>query len=192
MTSVTEIFSIAPLEWLGLLCAVVGGGIIGIERQVCGKPVGIRTSALICVGAYVFVSVANTVSNGSTDSSRIIGQVVTGVGFLGAGVMMARDGIVIGVTSAATIWVQSAIGILIASGYYLSGIKLSLFTVAILVGVNMLERTFKLLQRGVHQQFVQVRNRRRKLDFDPFLSVSENGGVAGEPGAKESDGEVRP
>lgn len=169
MISVTELLSIEPLNWLGLVCAVVGGGIIGIERQICGKPVGIRTSALICVGAYIFVTVANTVSNGATDNSRIIGQVVTGVGFLGAGVMMARDGIVVGVTSAAAIWVQAAIGITIGSGYYLSGVKLSLLAVAILIGVNILENTFKLFQRGVHQRLVKVKNRRRKMDHaEPF------------------------
>jgi putative Mg2+ transporter-C (MgtC) family protein len=162
MMPLEQVLSIAPLDWLGLISALVGGGIIGIERQVCGKPVGIRTSALICVGAYVFVTVSHAVANGATDSSRIIGQVVTGVGFLGAGVMMARDGMIIGVTSAAAIWVQAAIGITIGSGYYLSGIKLSLLTVAILIGVNILERTFKLFQRGVHQQFQQVINRRRR------------------------------
>jgi len=160
-----ELFSIAPLDWLGLLCAIVSGAIVGIERQLCGKPVGLRTSALICVGAYVFVTIANTVSNGATDNSRIIGQVVTGVGFLGAGVMMARDGIVIGVTSAAAIWVQAAIGITIGSGYFFSGVKLAIVTVAILVGVNLLESTFKLFQRGVHQQFILVRNRRRASDL---------------------------
>jgi putative Mg2+ transporter-C (MgtC) family protein len=167
MISPELLFSIEPLDPIGLLCAVIGGGIVGIERQISGKPVGIRTSALICVGVYVFITVANTISNGATDNSRIIGQVVTGVGFLGAGVMMSRDGVVIGVTSAATIWVQAAIGITIGSGYYLSGIKLSLLTVAILVGVNILESTFKLLQRGVHQQFIQVRNFRRKKDSPP-------------------------
>jgi putative Mg2+ transporter-C (MgtC) family protein len=166
MITAEAFFSIAPLNWLGLLCALVGGGIIGIERQVCGKPVGIRTSALICVGAYVFVTVATAVSNGATDNSRIIGQVVTGVGFLGAGVIMARDGIVVGVTSAAAIWVQAAVGITIGSGYYLSGIKLSFLTVCILVGVNLLENTFKMFQRGVHQQLAQVKNRRRKVDVD--------------------------
>ena len=166
MTLSPELLSIAPLDPLGLLCAVIGGGIVGIERQLCGKPVGMRTSALICVGVYVFIVIANTVSNGVTDNSRIIGQVVTGVGFLGAGVMMSRDGVVVGVTSAATIWVQAAIGITIGSGYYLSGVKLSLLTVAILVGVNMLENTFKFFQRGVHQQFIQARNYRRKKDID--------------------------
>jgi len=167
MTLPLEVLGIAPLDPLGLLCAVIGGGIVGIERQLCGKPVGIRTSALICVGVYVFIVIANTVSTGATDNSRIIGQVVTGVGFLGAGVMMSRDGVVVGVTSAAAIWVQAAIGITIGSGYYLSGIKLSLLTVAILVGVNMLENTFKFFQRGVHQQFIQVRNYRRKKDYIP-------------------------
>jgi len=167
-----ELFSISPLDWLGLLCAILSGAIVGIERQLCGKPVGLRTSALICVGAYVFVTVANAVSNGVTDNSRIIGQVVTGVGFLGAGVMMARDGIVVGVTSAAAIWMQAAIGITIGSGYYLSGVKLALVTVAILVGVNLLENTFKRLQRGVHQQFLQARNRRRAYDPSPQCEQS--------------------
>lgn len=166
-----DLLSIAPLSWSGLLCAIVSGVIIGVERQVCGKPVGLRTSALICVGAYTFVCVANTVSSSATDSSRIIGQVVTGVGFLGAGVMMARDGIVVGVTSAATIWVQAAIGIMIGSGYYASGVKLALLTVAILVGVNLLEGTFKLLQRGVHQQFVLVRNWRSRSGQEPTCYV---------------------
>ncbi len=159
---VTGLLNIAPLDWLGLFAAILSGAIIGIERQISGKPVGLRTSALICVGAYIFVTVANHISNGATDNSRIIGQVVTGVGFLGAGVMMARDGIVVGVTSAATIWVQAAVGVTIGSGFYFSGFKLALLTVFILVGVNVLEGTFKLLQRGVHQQFIQVRNRRGK------------------------------
>lgn len=192
MISPEMIFSIEPLDWVGLLCAVVGGGIIGIERQICGKPVGIRTSALICVGAYIFVTVANTISNGATDNSRIIGQIVTGVGFLGAGVMMARDGIVVGVTSAAAIWVQAAIGITIGSGYYLSGIKLSLLTVAILIGVNILERTFKLFQRGVHQQFLQVRNRRSRVEFESSPSLSEEVSDLDETTQNEWQDEMRP
>lgn len=180
MTLPPDLFSIAPFNWLGLFCSVLSGAIIGFERQFCGKPVGLRTSALICVGAYVFVTVASAVSNGATDASRIIGQVVTGVGFLGAGVMMARDGIVVGVTSAATIWVQAAIGITIGCGYPLSGIKLALLTVAILVGVNLIEGTFKLLQRGVHQQYILVRNRRVRPDIghDGLQKVSaESRGV---------------
>ena len=159
--------NIAPFEWTGLFSALLCGGIIGLERQVSGKPVGIRTSALICIGAYIFVTMANTVADTGTDNSRIIGQLVTGVGFLGAGVMMARDGAVIGVTSASAIWVLAAIGAAIGCGYYLSGIKLAILTVVILVGVNLLEGTFKLFQRGVHQKYSAVLNRRRRDDLPP-------------------------
>ncbi len=158
----TLLLSIAPFDWAGLLSALLCGGIVGIERQISGKPVGIRTSALICLGAYIFVTLANTVATSGTDNSRIIGQLVTGVGFLGAGVMMARDGAVIGVTSAAAIWVLAAIGVSIGSGYYLSGIKLALLTVAILIGVNLLEGTFKLFQHGVHQKYSKVIESRRR------------------------------
>ncbi len=157
--------SIAPLEWTGLLSGLLCGAIVGIERQLCGKPVGMRTSALICIGAYIFVALANSVADTGTDNSRIIGQLVTGIGFLGAGVMMARDGMVVGVTSAAAIWVLAAIGAVLGCGYYLSGVKLALLTVSVLVGVNLLEGTFKFFQRGVHQKYTEVtKQRQRRAD----------------------------
>ena len=78
-----DIFSIAPLEWEGLLCCFLAALVIGLERQVQGKPVGIRTSSLICIGTYVFVAMTKAVSSPTTtDPSRIVGQVVTGIGFL--------------------------------------------------------------------------------------------------------------
>src|SRR5690606_12989967 len=105
-----SIVSIAPLSWKAIGAAVLCGTIIGLERQLRGKPVGIRTSSLIVLGTYVFLSISIQVTNEVADPSRIIGQIVTGVGFLGAGVMLAKDGMVIGVTSAATIWALAAIG----------------------------------------------------------------------------------
>ena len=75
----------------------------------------------------------------TTDPSRIIGQVITGIGFLGAGVMLARDGMVMGVTSAATIWTLASVGVCIAIGYDITAIKLSLVVVAVLVGVDLME-----------------------------------------------------
>jgi len=149
-----NILSIGPFSWLAILSAMLCGAIIGSERQMLGKPVGIRTSMLICVGTYAFVAVANSVATDITDPSRVIGQVITGIGFLGAGVMLSRDGLVFGVTSAATIWVLAAIGVTIASGYNSTGIKLSVLTVAILVGVDVLENTFKAMQRGVHARLI--------------------------------------
>jgi len=148
------ILTIGPFSWLGILSAMLSGAIVGTERQVMGKPAGIRTSMLICVGTYVFVAISSSVATGMTDPSRVIGQVITGIGFLGAGVMLSRDGLVFGVTSAATIWVLAAIGVTIASGYYLTGIKVAILTVAVLLGVDLLENSFKAMQKGVHSKLI--------------------------------------
>ncbi len=145
-----ELFTIDPLRWESLLGCFLSAFAIGLERQLGGKPVGIRTSALICIGTYVFIAMSRDVFNDATDPSRIVGQVITGIGFLGAGVMLAKDGIVVGVTSAASIWILAAIGVVIGLGHPWLGVRLAVLTVAILVGVNFMENTFEFLQRGVH------------------------------------------
>lgn len=148
-----EIFSIAPFQWQAVGTALVCGSIIGLERQLRGKPVGIRTSALIVLGTYIFIAASMLVSNAATDPSRIIGQVITGIGFLGAGVMLARDGMVLGVTSAATIWSLASIGVCIAIGYDVIAIKLSIVVVFVLVGVDTMEDYSQTLTRGVHKKY---------------------------------------
>lgn len=153
------IVSILPLKWSALLTAMACGSIIGLERQLAGKPAGIRTSCLICIGTYVFVASGVGMNSAHVDPSRVVSQVVTGVGFLGAGVMMARDGAVIGVTSAATIWVLAAIGVQIGLGHHLPAVALSVLVVLILVGVNILENSFINLQRGVHRHIASLRRR---------------------------------
>lgn len=153
--------SIAPLSWSGLVTTFLCGGIVGLERQLCGKPAGIRTSTLICMGTYVFVVVGIFLAGETGDPSRVIGQVITGIGFLGAGVILTREGSVLGVTSAATIWVLAAIGVLAGGGRHGAAIIVALLTVGILVGVNILESAFVGLQRGVH---VRIKSLRRRLD----------------------------
>lgn len=175
MISLGELFNIAPLDWVGLFSAIVSGAVIGLERQLSGKPVGLRTGALICVGVYTFVTIANIVADSSTDHSRIIGQIVTGVGFLGAGVMLVRDSIIIGVTSAAAIWVLAAIGVVVGSGYPFAGVKLSFLTVLILVGINRLETTFKFFQRGVHQRLTLAKKRHPSAILTARDEAEENG-----------------
>lgn len=145
--------SIDPFRWRDVGTALICGTIIGIERQLRGKPVGIRTSALIVLGTYIFIAVSTFVSNSATDPSRIIGQVITGIGFLGAGVMLARDGMVLGVTSAATIWSLAAIGVCIGLGYDVVAIKLSIVVVFVLVGVDAMEDYSQILTRGVHRKY---------------------------------------
>jgi putative Mg2+ transporter-C (MgtC) family protein len=161
-----NVLSVIPLEWGGIGSALLAGSIIGLERQIMGKAVGIRTSSLICLATYIFIAMSyaatELVSTTTvvSDPSRIIGQVVTGVGFLGAGVIIARDGVVLGVTSAAVIWILAAIGVVIGVGHHVLGILLALLTVAVLVGLDYMESGFKWLQRSVDETFIH----RPKID----------------------------
>ena len=155
-----DITSIAPPDWYAIFSALVCGTIIGLERQLRGKPVGIRTSSLIVLGTYAFVALSQSLNNEVTDTTRIIGQVVTGVGFLGAGVMLSKDGVVMGVTSAATIWALAAIGVCIAVAGHVVAIKLAVLVVLILVGVDILENYSAALTRGVHSKITDWRKRR--------------------------------
>jgi len=148
-----QLFTIDPFEWHSITVALLCGFIIGFERQLRGKPVGIRTASLITLGTYFFISTALFLQNDVTDPSRIIGQVITGIGFLGAGVMLSRDGVVLGVTSAATIWVLAAIGACIAVGFPKTAVKISLVVVFVLFGVDLLEDYSQALTRGVHRKY---------------------------------------
>ncbi|GAB3091888.1 MgtC/SapB family protein [Aestuariicella hydrocarbonica] len=155
------ILDISPFNWSSIGCAIFSGSIIGLERQLRGKPVGIRTASLIVLGTYTFLATAFLLKGDIVDPSRVVGQVITGIGFLGAGVMLAKDGAVIGVTSAATIWVLAAIGVMIACDYPLQAIKLSIVVVAILYGVDVLEENTKTFSRGVHTKIKHYRRQPR-------------------------------
>jgi len=99
-----------------VIIATICGLIIGYDREVKQKVAGIRTNILICVGCTILTSISFYLAkdNPNIDPTRIIGQIITGIGFLGAGVIMKHDDKIIGVTTAAFIWVISSIGILIA------------------------------------------------------------------------------
>lgn len=154
-----SLLSIEPLSWKSIGAAILCGAIVGLERQLRGKPVGIRTSSLIVLGTYVFLSISIQVTNAVADPSRIIGQIVTGVGFLGAGVMLAKDGMVIGVTSAATIWMLAAIGCCIPIAGEAAAIKISIIVIAILYGVDLLEDYSATFSRGVHSKYSNWKGR---------------------------------
>jgi len=133
-----------------LVVALLCGFVIGLERQVRGKPVGIRTSMLICMGTMLFIFLGEHINDGK-DSVRILGQVVTGIGFLGAGVIMNKEGLVSGVTSASVVWLLAGIGAAVGFGFYLMALELSVVALAVLVGVEYLEHVYEALQRGVHK-----------------------------------------
>lgn len=100
-----------------LLSAVLLGFVIGLERQYRQTLAGIRTNVLVCVGACLFVMYSSLA--GSGDSSRIAGQVVTGVGFLGGGVILREGFNVRGLNTAATLWCTASVGVLTSSGHIL-------------------------------------------------------------------------
>lgn len=154
-----SLFSISPLSWACIGAALVSGTIVGLERQLRGKPVGITTSVLIVLGTYMFITLSNLMINDSTDPSRIIGQVVTGIGFLGAGVMLSKEGVVVGVTSAATIWALAAIGVSIPIVGEVLAIKMSIVVVLILCGVDILEGYSAIFTRGAHSKFNKLKRK---------------------------------
>ncbi|MGR5069852.1 MULTISPECIES: MgtC/SapB family protein [Vibrio] len=146
---------LGPFSWAALLCCAINGLMIGIERQTRGKPVGIRTAILVISGTYLFMSMAVSLSPNTLDQARVLGQIITGVGFLGAGVMMAQDGKIHGVTSAAVIWMLAGLGLMIGLGYLTQSIIITLLALTVLLGVDKAENRIKALRRGVHQKMQQ-------------------------------------
>lgn len=144
---------LSPLHtefWMRIAAAAFCGWLLGLERQLRGKPAGMRTSILICMGTQFFVALGASFGTPNVDPTRVLGQVVAGIGFLGAGVILTREGLVIGVTSAAVIWMLAAMGAMIGLGYIVSAVVAAVVTLVILVGIEKLEVTYRALRRGVH------------------------------------------
>jgi putative Mg2+ transporter-C (MgtC) family protein len=99
----------------------------------------------------VFIHLGVAASSGHGDPARVLGQLVTGVGFLGAGVILGREGSVTGVTTAAVIWVLAAVGAAIGLGHHFGAVAIALVTVGVLTGVELLESSVRWLARGIYQ-----------------------------------------
>jgi putative Mg2+ transporter-C (MgtC) family protein len=122
-----------------LLLATLLGGAIGLERELSGKPAGLRTNILICVGSTLFTVLSVKLSAGIGDPGRVAAQVLTGVGFIGAGTILHTRGSVTGLTSAATIWVVAAIGMALGASAYSEALGTTLLVMLILKGLGLLE-----------------------------------------------------
>ena len=123
--------------FIKIVLSLLFGALIGIERERSGKMVGSRTISLICLGSTLFCLMSPTIFNG--DNSRIVAQIVSGIGFIGAGIIFKNGDEVRGLTTAATIWASASIGALVGMGMFLEAL---IGTIAILV-VNI---TFKYLK----------------------------------------------
>jgi putative Mg2+ transporter-C (MgtC) family protein len=136
-----------PKPWPAIVLvvsAVLCGGWVGIERERREKPAGLRTMALVALGSCVFTMVGFAFTSATGDSGRVAAQIVTGIGFLGAGVLMRGPGGVQGTTTAATIWIVASMGMAIGAGYVPAGIGLALLT----RGVLSLVGTWELSHYG--------------------------------------------
>jgi putative Mg2+ transporter-C (MgtC) family protein len=129
--------------------ATAAGLIIGLERQIHHKIAGLRTHTLVAVGSAIFVLLSIEMTRGGQgDATRIIGQIVTGVGFLGAGVILHQGASVHGLTTAASIWCSSAIGCIAAAGYYSE----TAICVAFVLFVNFaLHRVDEFIEKKLHK-----------------------------------------
>lgn len=164
-----------------LLLAAVLGGAIGLEREVAGKPAGLRTNMLICVGAALFMQMSISVAeigfspdgHPYGDTTRIAAQIVSGIGFLGAGAIIYSQGTVVGLTTAATIWVVAAVGAAVGAGEYVDAVGSTVLIVVILVGLRPIENRLLAKRRRVHAT-LRVKP---GVGFDAFASLISSRGI---------------
>ena len=150
-----------------LVLAAILGGAIGLEREVRGKAAGFRTNLLICVGAALLmelsIGVAALVDPAQTnaDPARIAAQIVSGIGFLGAGTIIQSRGSVVGLTTAATLWVVAAIGMAVGARAYVEAVGTTILVFIALIALSRVEES--IVRRRFERRVVVV------MDMSPGL-----------------------
>ncbi len=156
------------LEWFDLAklgLAVVVGGAVGFEREFRDKAAGFRTMIFICVGAALFTMFSIKMAGDRHDATRIASNIVTGIGFLGAGAILRYGPRVLGLTTAASIWIVAALGMGIGAGYFLLSLVAALVTLAVLWFFPAIEsridavqetRTYRVTCSPVRENFLRL------------------------------------
>ncbi len=116
-----------------LVLAAFLGAVIGYERELRGRSAGLRTFAAVALGACLFSIISYTVVPRGNETTRIAAQIVTGVGFLGAGVILHGQGHVSGLTTSATLWAAAAVGMAVGYGLYILAVVATLLLVLLLL-----------------------------------------------------------
>jgi putative Mg2+ transporter-C (MgtC) family protein len=133
-----------PIEFIWRLLLAAGlGAALGLEREYRQKPAGLRTNILIAIGSALFTILSLLMTAGTPDTSRVAGQIVTGIGFLGGGAILRYRDTVHGMTTAATIWVNAAIGIACGVAQYQLAIATTALTLVVLVVLPPIEIYFE-------------------------------------------------
>jgi putative Mg2+ transporter-C (MgtC) family protein len=164
-----------------LVLAAALGSVIGFERERLNWAAGLRTHMLVCVGstlimlvsAFGFADVLNE-KNVVLDPSRVAAQVVSGIGFLGAGSILLRGEVVRGLTTAASLWSVAGIGLAVGGGMYTASVGATVIILVILAGVKPIERRFIAVKQ---QRNVQLLAERGRVSLDSLHSVLGGGSV---------------
>ncbi len=138
------------------LMAILLGGLVGYDREKKLKAAGLKTHMLICLGSTIFTSMGILVAmmyGDEGDPNRMAAQIVSGIGFLGGGAIIRGQNNVIGLTSAATIWLVAAIGFTIGSGFPLTA---AAFTLPVLLVLKYISPFYKFLEKESDQEYYQV------------------------------------
>jgi putative Mg2+ transporter-C (MgtC) family protein len=136
-----DVWFVAGRLGASILC----GALIGLEREWARKQAGLRTMILICLGSTLYILVSHLLASSAGqffDITRVAAQVVTGVGFIGAGAIIQARGTIQGLTTAATIWTVAAIGLIIGAGFPLLGMGITAIVLIILILIRQLERLY--------------------------------------------------
>lgn len=138
MESILQYVDLSSLVPLAI--AVLLGAIIGIEREIHNKPAGLRTNILICLGAATFIIISQRVHPDTNALSRVLAGILTGVGFIGGGAVLRDRTNIYGVTTAATIWLVTSIGIACGMRFYDIAVVVTLISLLILVVLSPLDK----------------------------------------------------
>jgi putative Mg2+ transporter-C (MgtC) family protein len=132
-----------------ILLAIAVGGAIGLEREFRDKAAGFRTLIFICLGSTLFTMLSQTLGAADNgDPTRIASNIVAGVGFLGAGVILRKGGHVVGLTTAASVWLVAALGMGIGAGRYALTLTVTAVTLFVLLVFPFVERWIDRSDRG--------------------------------------------
>lgn len=137
-------YQLLPHPWAHVLLAPVAafcGALVGMEREHREKPAGIRTMSMVCLGAALFTIIGFTFTTTTEDSGRVAAQIVSGIGFLGAGIILRGSSGVHGMTTAATVWAVAAMGIVVGTGHACGGLAAALLILIVLSIVGRFERS---------------------------------------------------
>jgi len=134
-----------PEQVFGLFAALILGALIGLERLYRKHPAGLHTTALVALGSAAFV-IAGTLVGDESGPARVAGQVVTGVGFLCAGVILHQGATIRGLNTAATVWCSSAVGVLAGLGFVIWAVLVAALVLIANIALHLCEHHFSKLQ----------------------------------------------